>query len=229
MSRDLGLLVFLTCCLVTLVTCDFACLCTYAVETEVHAAKDSASTLLDGRWTLWSQWSICSVTCGGGFYQRSRECSNPTPSPYGQQCIGQSMDVSVFQTQLCPQTDGGRTYWTVWSTCSAMCGGGSRQRYRECTNLPATNNGAPCHWSSVDIGVCNDNTCALQARLVSGRLGELFVMTASTSMQLVLPVGCSGILYDLVCQGYERTLLECRHSAVSQHTCGHSEDVGVSC
>ncbi|XP_052235192.1 hepatitis A virus cellular receptor 1-like isoform X2 [Dreissena polymorpha] len=48
MSRVFRLLtaVFLTCCHVRLVTCDFACLCTYAVETEVHVAKDSSSKII---------------------------------------------------------------------------------------------------------------------------------------------------------------------------------------
>ena len=35
-------------------------------------------------------------------------------------------------------------------------------------------------------------------------------------------------LDDLLCLGNEATLLECQR-AVSQHSCTHSEDVGVVC
>ncbi|XP_052235283.1 collectin-12-like isoform X1 [Dreissena polymorpha] len=48
MFRYLGIVItaFVTCCHVTLVMCDFPCMCTYAMETEVHAAKDAASKIL---------------------------------------------------------------------------------------------------------------------------------------------------------------------------------------
>lgn len=43
---------------------------------------------IDGAWSLWSDLSSCSVTCGIGSMQRSRICDNPPPQYNGQPCPG---------------------------------------------------------------------------------------------------------------------------------------------
>ena len=40
----------------------------------------------DGNYTEWSDWSDCSVTCGGGVQTRSRNCTNPPPRGRGKNC-----------------------------------------------------------------------------------------------------------------------------------------------
>ena len=37
------------------------------------------------------------------------------------------------------------------------------------------------------------------------------------------------ILDDVNCDGFERTLLDCRSDRIGQHDCDHSEDAGVIC
>ena len=41
-----------------------------------------------GNWGLWSGWSYCSVSCGGGVQIRKRLCNNPEPENGGAECRG---------------------------------------------------------------------------------------------------------------------------------------------
>uniref|UniRef100_A0A667YJF4 SCO-spondin n=1 Tax=Myripristis murdjan TaxID=586833 RepID=A0A667YJF4_9TELE len=47
-----------------------------------------------GPWLPWSQWSVCSVSCGGGQQSRSRRCSSPP-------CSGLSRQSKTCNTQVC--------------------------------------------------------------------------------------------------------------------------------
>ncbi|KAI3355049.1 hypothetical protein L3Q82_017927, partial [Scortum barcoo] len=47
-----------------------------------------------GPWLPWSQWSVCSVSCGGGQQSRSRVCSSPP-------CLGLSRQSKTCNTQVC--------------------------------------------------------------------------------------------------------------------------------
>ncbi|XP_052211949.1 thrombospondin-1-like isoform X2 [Dreissena polymorpha] len=55
----------------------------------------------DGGWTTWTNWNSCTVRCGGGNRLRYRECTNPTPSPFGQPCHGPNVDVGSCNTYPC--------------------------------------------------------------------------------------------------------------------------------
>jgi hypothetical protein len=48
--------------------------------------------LVNGGFTEWSDWSICTVTCGSGTIQRTRECSNPEPANNGSDCFGLTVE-----------------------------------------------------------------------------------------------------------------------------------------
>ncbi|KAH3819585.1 hypothetical protein DPMN_121324 [Dreissena polymorpha] len=49
---------------------------------------------VDGKWTDWSSWSTCSVSCENGTQSRNRNCTNP-PQAYGGKDCG--LDDSAFQ------------------------------------------------------------------------------------------------------------------------------------
>ena len=61
--------------------------------------------LVDGGWSLWSEWSTCLVTCGGGHQRRTRQCNNPTPAHGGDECTtdgSSSTETQQCQVNHCP-------------------------------------------------------------------------------------------------------------------------------
>ncbi|KAG7463897.1 hypothetical protein MATL_G00181470 [Megalops atlanticus] len=79
-----------------------------------------------GAWSCWSSWSQCSVTCGGGHYQRTRSCNNPAPANGGDICIGLHTEEALCNTHPCK---GGWTAWSEWSPCDDA---GLQLRSRTC-------------------------------------------------------------------------------------------------
>lgn len=55
----------------------------------------------NGGWTEWEQWSSCTMTCGGGIRLRSRTCTNPIPSTFGANCVGDSSQISSCNNKSC--------------------------------------------------------------------------------------------------------------------------------
>ena len=43
---------------------------------------------VNGGWSIWSEYSPCSVTCGSGTKVRMRTCTNPIPENNGAECTG---------------------------------------------------------------------------------------------------------------------------------------------
>ncbi|XP_047124613.1 A disintegrin and metalloproteinase with thrombospondin motifs adt-1 [Hydra vulgaris] len=59
---------------------------------------------LNGNWSMWSSWSLCSQPCGGGFYSRFRNCSNPIPKFGGQGCNGNIKEFVNCTKHYCKST-----------------------------------------------------------------------------------------------------------------------------
>jgi len=58
--------------------------------------------LVNGGWSSWLNWNSCTVSCGGGIYNRTRDCINPAPSNGGTRCFGDSEESRVCNTNYCP-------------------------------------------------------------------------------------------------------------------------------
>lgn len=56
---------------------------------------------VNGGWSTWSTYSVCTQTCGGGTQTRTRTCTNPAPANGGVQCAGNSLETQVCNIQSC--------------------------------------------------------------------------------------------------------------------------------
>jgi len=135
-----------------------------------HGGKDCAGSYLDngdcnihacpvdGGFSLWSEWSGCSRSCGTGSRSQTRNCDNPAPVNGGQTCQGDYRATESCNTHFCP-VDGGFGPWTVWGSCSATCGGGSNSRTRQCDSPAPAHGGEPCLGENTDTAHCNTQPC----------------------------------------------------------------------
>ncbi|XP_052278788.1 SCO-spondin-like isoform X3 [Dreissena polymorpha] len=111
---------------------------------------------VDGKWTDWSVWSTCSVSCENGTQSRNRNCTNP-PQAYGGKDCGS--DDSAFQNCSisipCPVA-GGWSTWSDWSSCSATCQApGLQYRNRSCDSPTPDNGGQNCTGGVGDMRNCH--------------------------------------------------------------------------
>ncbi|XP_078378155.1 SCO-spondin-like isoform X7 [Oculina patagonica] len=121
---------------------------------------------VDGNWTAWRDWEVCSVSCGGGTQNRVRTCTNPLPAHGGKDCVGEGVITRRCNEDPCP-VDGKWTDWGDWDLCSVTCAGGTQSRSRTCTNPPPRNGGRDCSGESKDVRSCNELPCP-----IDGKWGE---------------------------------------------------------
>ncbi|UYV82169.1 hypothetical protein LAZ67_21001222 [Cordylochernes scorpioides] len=113
---------------------------------------------VDGGWSKWGRWSVCSKTCAIGVRSRSRTCDNPAQSGDGSPCLGDDTDIENCDTGVTCPIHGGWTAWSAWD-CSVSCGGGSGKRHRFCTNPKPKFGGRQCDGQNLQIGECGQNDC----------------------------------------------------------------------
>ncbi|CAB4026763.1 Hypothetical predicted protein, partial [Paramuricea clavata] len=123
---------------------------------------------VDGGYSPFGNWSVCSATCGGGNMTRTRSCSNPVPAMGGKDCsqFGLPVEVMKCNEQQCP-IDGGFTPFGAWSDCSATCGGGVQSRMRTCTNPTPQFMGNDCQGVLVETKMCNVQLCPVPGGFTS--------------------------------------------------------------
>ncbi|XP_056598018.1 adhesion G protein-coupled receptor B2 isoform X9 [Triplophysa dalaica] len=109
----------------------------------------------------WSQWSVCSLTCGQGWQVRSRSCVS---SPYGTLCSGPLRETRLCNnTATCPgepqnqAVEGQWLDWAAWSQCSVTCGSGTQQRQRRCS--VSVHGWAECKGPHAETRECTNPSC----------------------------------------------------------------------
>ena len=56
-------------------------------------------------------------------------------------------------------SDGQWGEWSSWSTCTKKCGGGFRDRVRQCNNPEPKGRGKPCEGEDTEGEGCNNEEC----------------------------------------------------------------------
>ena len=101
--------------------------------------------------TLWTEWSICSLTCGTGEQTRTRNCSL--------NCDGVS-SYELFETKTCNDFICQYTMWSEWSNCSLTCGSGEQTRTRNCQKTFVNcERVGQCCYDLLETKICNDFIC----------------------------------------------------------------------
>ncbi|XP_025758088.1 adhesion G protein-coupled receptor B2 isoform X15 [Oreochromis niloticus] len=111
----------------------------------------------------WSQWSVCSLTCGQGWQVRTRSCVS---SPYGTLCSGALRETRMCNnTASCPgepgitgSVEGQWSEWGPWSKCSVTCNTGTEQRQRRCS--PSVHGWAECKGPHQESRECTNPSCS---------------------------------------------------------------------
>lgn len=117
---------------------------------------------IHGGFTVWSNFTECSKTCGNGTKYRIRNCTNPAPKYGGGNCSGPVNETLFCNSFPCP-IDGGYTEWTKFSNCTKPCGNGTRFRTRKCTNPPPQHGGKECFilGAETETVSCNTHFCPI--------------------------------------------------------------------
>ena len=115
-----------------------------------------------GNYTIWSEFSQCSLSCGNGTKTRRRYCSNPTPQHGGSNCSihGHHTQTVYCNAHPCP-IHGNYTKWSEFSKCSLSCGNGTKTRTRNCSNPIPQHGGGNCsyHGHHIQTIYCNIHPC----------------------------------------------------------------------
>ncbi|XP_076079208.1 coadhesin-like [Mytilus galloprovincialis] len=119
-----------------------------------------------GKWGSWKDWSMCSVSCGGGHQTRVRSCDNPAPANNGPDCSGPGLQGRQCGKKPCPIA-GMWGSWTKWTICPVTCGGGIQVRTRSCDSPSPDNDGPDCIGSSTESKQCAASVCP-----INGHWGE---------------------------------------------------------
>ena len=92
--------------------------------------------IVNGKWSEWSDWGQCSVSCGGGTQSRSRSCTPPKNG--GKGCEGDNSQTQECETDPCPgkehimptswNINRPMLVWALWEGCQQIQSMGTRKR-----------------------------------------------------------------------------------------------------
>lgn len=74
-------------------------------ETTYIVGCQMKQCTVDGNWSIWSPWEVCTAACGKmGLTNRSRVCVNPVPQNRGKTCFGSHVESKLCMSTSCPDT-----------------------------------------------------------------------------------------------------------------------------
>ena len=89
-------------------------------DKEIEGCNEDACPIL----TEWSDWSECSVSCGGGIRFKRRECVYPKSGAVTNDCLEVLEKQESCNENPCPEY----SEWSDWTQCTVSCGGGTRRK-----------------------------------------------------------------------------------------------------
>ncbi|GFN97240.1 sco-spondin [Plakobranchus ocellatus] len=131
---------------------------------NVTRACNAQPCPIDGVWLPWTEWSVCTTTCGGGEQERTRLCQQPKHG--GQPCLGPERENLTCAENPCP-IPGDWFPWSNWTRCTVTCGGGTKYRERVCDTQSYGNLTAPCEGPANETVACHTFDCLPLARTCS--------------------------------------------------------------
>jgi len=93
-----------------------------------EASCNTDACAIDCVQQAWGNWSACSLTCGWGNKERSRD-TTVQPQHGGEACED-NHETQACEDVACP-VDCGFGSWDAWSTCTKSCGRGAQTRHRD--------------------------------------------------------------------------------------------------
>ncbi|XP_014292513.1 spondin-1 [Halyomorpha halys] len=154
--------------------------CTDMTEEEIleevsNTENTEDETRSECQVTEYSEWSICSVSCGKGIRERHRSYTNPDKAR-ASKCDRQLVSKEMCATTLpkCPgeseevieqleyESSCEVTPWTDWSGCTVTCGIGMKFRSRELTVNDKENQRKCLHISKMEKQKCMEPVCHSQ-------------------------------------------------------------------
>ncbi|KAL4216700.1 hypothetical protein ACF0H5_024423 [Mactra antiquata] len=120
------------------------------VNTSTKACALGAC-IVDGSWSNWNDWTMCTVSCNNGTRSRTRSCDNPAPTTGGLDCNGNSTEIENCNVFKCPE-------WSEWfyGNCQVTCGNGNVTRIRHCSSGVDQDCGPQ---NPVETISCNEGPC----------------------------------------------------------------------
>jgi len=122
---------------------------------SLHITCNTQPCGIDCQYGKWSDYSACSLSCGVGMQQRSRDKLH-SDSHGGKKCPGEHVETRQCNEHPCP-IDCAVGEWVEWEACTEDCGGGKTNRYRP-KLVPDQHGGEPCPHINEDTE-CNGSPC----------------------------------------------------------------------
>jgi len=135
-------------------------LCDAYGKQEVAPCKDRECGMgcVDAQWGPWSDYGLCSASCGKGYQSRNRLVTHGC-NHCGKALEGLAQEYKECNSEPCTKFAADCSFgeWSEWGACTCSCNG-VHDRSRQVMEY-AKNMGKPCDGALKEVGPCNVEIC----------------------------------------------------------------------